>query len=41
MEPGARADRAALEEVLRLAARRWFRREGARRPEVLPVVLEV
>jgi ribonuclease J len=41
MGPGARADRAALAEVLRLAARRWFRREGARRPEVLPVVLEV
>jgi ribonuclease J len=31
----------AVEEALRLAVRRWFRREEGRRPAVLPVVLEV
>jgi ribonuclease J len=39
--PGARQEVPALEEALRLAVRRWFRREGGRRPAVLPVVLEL
>ncbi len=38
---GARRDPAEVEEALRLAVRRWFRREGFRRPSVLPVVLEL
>jgi len=37
----ARRDPRAVEEALRLAVRRWFRREEGRRPAVLPVVLEV
>lgn len=37
----ARRDPRAVEEALRLAVRRWFRREQGRRPAVLPVVLEV
>jgi ribonuclease J len=37
----ARQDVAALEEALRLAVRRWFRREGGRKPAVLPIVLEL
>jgi ribonuclease J len=41
LPPGARQDRAATEEALRLAVRRWFRREGGRRPAVLPIVLEL
>jgi ribonuclease J len=37
----SREDPAEVEEVLRAAVRRWFRREGLRRPAVLPVVLEL
>jgi ribonuclease J len=37
----ARQDRAELQEALRLAIRRWFRREGTKKPSVLPVVLEL
>ena len=37
----ARQEPAALEEALRLAVRRWFRREGGRKPVVLPIVLEL
>jgi ribonuclease J len=37
----ARADVAEVQEVLRQAIRRWFRREVGRRPSVLPVVLEL
>ncbi len=36
----SRRDPRAVEEALRLAVRRWFRREEARRPAVLPLVLE-
>jgi ribonuclease J len=41
LSPHARLDQTEVQEVLRQAARRWFRREGARRPSVLPVVLEL
>ena len=41
MTPQARANVAEVQEVLRLAVRRWFRKEGARKPSVLPVVLEL
>lgn len=41
LSPLARVDREEVEEALRLAIRRWFRREGARKPSVLPVVLEL
>ena len=41
LSPGARQEVPALEEALRQAIRRWFRREGGRRPAVLPVVLEL
>jgi ribonuclease J len=37
----ARADVAEVQEALRQAVRRWFRREVGRRPTVLPVVLEL
>ena len=37
----ARADVAEVQEALRAAIRRWFRREVGRRPTVLPVVLEL
>jgi len=37
----ARADVAEVQEALRDAVRRWFRREVGRRPSVLPVVLEL
>lgn len=37
----ARADLGEVQEALRQAVRRWFRREGLRRPSVLPVVLEL
>ncbi|MBI5070873.1 MAG: ribonuclease J [Deltaproteobacteria bacterium] len=37
----ARSDPAEVEEALRAAVRRWFRREGMRKPSVLPVVLEL
>ncbi len=41
LTPQAREDREEVQEALRLAVHRWFRREGARRPSVLPVVLEL
>jgi ribonuclease J len=41
LSPRARADVGEVQEALRLSVRRWFRREGARRPSVLPVVLEL
>jgi ribonuclease J len=41
MSGPAREDAAEVQEVLRAAVRRWFRREGLRRPAVLPVVLEL
>jgi ribonuclease J len=37
----ARESQAEVQEALRLAVRRWFRREGGRKPSVLPVVLEL
>ena len=37
----ARSDAAEVQEALRGAVRRWFRREVGRRPTVLPVVLEL
>jgi ribonuclease J len=37
----ARASAQEVQEALRLAVRRWFRKEGARKPSVLPVVLEL
>jgi ribonuclease J len=41
LTPQAREDQGEVQEALRAAVRRWFRREGARRPTVLPVVLEL
>ena len=41
MTPAARADPSEVQEALRGAVRRWFRRESGRRPMVLPVVLEL
>ena len=41
LSPPARENQAEVQEVLRLAVRRWFRREGGRKPSVLPVVLEL
>jgi ribonuclease J len=41
LSPTARADVAEVQEALRGAVRRWFRREVGRRPSVLPVVLEL
>ncbi len=41
LTPQAREDRGEVQEALRLAVRRWFRREGAKKPSVLPVVLEL
>jgi ribonuclease J len=41
LSPQAREDQAEVQEALRLAVRRWFRREGMRKPSVLPVVLEL
>jgi ribonuclease J len=41
MTPQARANVAEVQEVLRLAVRRWFRKDGAKKPSVLPVVLEL
>jgi ribonuclease J len=41
MTAPSREDPAEVEEALRGAVRRWFRREGLRRPSVLPVVLEL
>jgi ribonuclease J len=37
----ARADVGEVEETLRVALRRWFRRTTGKRPAVLPVVLEL
>lgn len=37
----ARADPAEVQEAVRSAVRRWFRRATGRRPAVLPVVLEL
>ena len=37
----ARTDVAEVQEAIRGAVRRWFRREVGRRPSVLPVVLEL
>lgn len=37
----ARSDVAEVQETLRLALRRWFRKETGKRPTVLPVVLEL
>jgi len=41
LTPEARADPSEVQEALRGAVRRWFRRESGRRPMVLPVVLEL
>ncbi len=41
MTPQARADPGEVQEVLRLAVRRWFKRERGKRPAVLPIVLEL
>ena len=41
LSPQARADVAEVQEALRLAVRRWFRRESGRKPSVLPVVLQL
>ncbi len=41
LTPEARENQAEVQEALRLAVRRWFRREGGRKPSVLPVVLEL
>jgi ribonuclease J len=41
LSPPARADVLEVQEALRQAVRRWFRREVGRRPTVLPVVLEL
>jgi ribonuclease J len=41
LTPWARSSAAEVQEALRAAVRRWFRREGLRRPSVLPVVLEL
>jgi ribonuclease J len=41
LSPQARESAAEVQEALRLAVRRWFRKEGARKPSVLPVVLEL
>ncbi|HET9552490.1 MAG TPA: ribonuclease J [Anaeromyxobacteraceae bacterium] len=41
LSPSARADAAEVQEALRTAVRRFFRRTTGRRPAVLPVVLEL
>jgi ribonuclease J len=41
LSPIARVDVAEVQEALRAAIRRFFRREVGRRPSVLPVVLEL
>jgi ribonuclease J len=41
MSPAGRADASEVQEVVRTAIRRRFRRETGRRPVVLPVVLEL
>jgi ribonuclease J len=41
LTPQARASAGEVQEALRLGVRRWFRKEGGRKPSVLPVVLEL
>lgn len=41
LPPAARTDPGEVQEALRAAVRRFFRRETGRRPAVLPVVLEL
>ncbi|HUK65674.1 MAG TPA: ribonuclease J, partial [Anaeromyxobacteraceae bacterium] len=41
LTPQAREVPGEVQEALRLAVRRWFKREGLRKPSVLPVVLEL
>jgi ribonuclease J len=41
LSPAARTAAGEVQEALRSAVRRWFRRTGGRRPAVLPVVLEL
>jgi ribonuclease J len=41
LSPQSRESVAEVQEALRAAVRRWFRRDGARKPSVLPVVLEL
>jgi ribonuclease J len=41
LSPQARADVGEVQETVRAAIRRWFRREVGKRPTVLPVVLEL
>jgi ribonuclease J len=41
LSPRARADAGEVQEAIRLAVRRFFRRVTGRRPTVLPVVLEL
>jgi ribonuclease J len=41
LSPRARADVAEVQEALRLAVRRFFRRTTGKKPSVLPVVLEL
>jgi mRNA degradation ribonuclease J1/J2 len=36
-----RADRARVEELVRLTVRRIFRKQTGRRPAVLPVIIEL
>ena len=41
LTPQARANVAEVQEAVRLAVRRVFRKEGAKKPSVLPIVLEL
>jgi len=41
LTPAARGATAEAQEALRVAIRRWFRRETGKRPTVLPIVLEL
>jgi ribonuclease J len=41
LSPIARADVGEVQEAVRVAIRRWFRRTTGKRPTVLPVVLEL
>ncbi len=41
LSPEAREDVEEVQETLRVAIRRWFKRETGKRPTVLPVVLEL
>jgi mRNA degradation ribonuclease J1/J2 len=40
LAPAERADRARVEELVRLTVRRIFRKQTGRRPAVLPVIIE-